>query len=78
MKKYEKVGKSMKKYEKVGKASKFPGSWEKKLWNLKPSYPVVITTCVRYLGPPGRSTSQILGTFSRFSETFLADREGGS
>ena len=38
---------------------------------------VVIITWVRYLGPPGRSTSQILGTFSRFSETFLAEREGG-
>ena len=40
-------------------------------------YPVVIITCVHYLGPPGPSTSQILGTFSRFSETFLAEREGG-
>ncbi len=34
-------------------------------------YPVVIITCVHYLGPPGPSTSQILGTFSRFSEDFL-------
>ncbi len=41
------------------------------------NYPVVIITCVHYLGPPGPSTSQILGTFSRFSETFLAERERG-
>ena len=41
-------------------------------------YPVVIINWVHYLGPPGPSTSQILGTFSRFSETFLAEREGGS
>ncbi len=34
-------------------------------------YPVVIITCVHYLGPPGPSTSQILGTFARFSEDFL-------
>ena len=34
-------------------------------------YPVVIITCVHYLGPPGPSTSQILGTFPRFSEDFL-------
>ena len=34
-------------------------------------YPVVIIPCVHYLGPPGPSTSQILGTFSRFSEDFL-------
>ncbi len=34
-------------------------------------YPVVIITCVHYLGPPGPSTFQILGTFSRFSEDFL-------
>ena len=43
--------------------------------------PVAIITCVHYLGPPGPSTSQILGTFSRFSEDFLGrDREpyGGS
>jgi hypothetical protein len=38
-------------------------------------YPVVIITWDDYLGPPGPSTSQILGTFSRFSETFLAERE---
>ena len=31
-------------------------------------YPVVIIIWVHYLGPPGLSTSQILGTFSRFSE----------
>ena len=31
-------------------------------------YPVVIITWDDYLGPPGPSTSQILGTFSRFSE----------
>ena len=31
------------------------------------------------LGPPGPSTSSILGTFSRFSEAFLAERaRGGS
>ncbi len=41
------------------------------------SYPGVIITWVHYLGPPGHSTSQILGTFSRFSETFLAERERG-
>ena len=42
-------------------------------------YPVVIINWVHYLGPPGPPTSQILGTFSRFSETFLAEREvGGS
>ena len=34
-------------------------------------YPVVIINWVHYLGPPGSSTSQILGTFSRFSEDFL-------
>ena len=28
-------------------------------------YQVVIITCVHYLGPPGLSPSQILGTFSR-------------
>ena len=44
---------------------------------VKPACPVVVITCVRYLGPPGPSPSQILGTFSRFSETFLAEREGG-
>ena len=38
-------------------------------------YPVVIITWDDYLGPPGPSTSQILGTLSRFSETFLAERE---
>ncbi len=42
---------------------------------LVPCYPVVIINRVHYLGPPGLSTSQILGTFSRFSETFLAERE---
>ena len=42
---------------------------------LRYSYPVVITTWVRDLGPPGSSTSQILGTFSGFSETLLAERE---
>ncbi len=41
------------------------------------SYPVVITTWVHYLGSSGPSTSQILDAFSRFSETFLAEREGG-
>ena len=35
------------------------------------SYPVVIISCVHYLGPPGPSPSQILETFSRFSEDFL-------
>ena len=40
------------------------------------SYPVVVITWVHDLGPPGPSTSQILGTFSRFSETFLAERQG--
>ncbi len=44
---------------------------------VKPACPVVVITCVRYLGPPGPSPSQILGTFSRISETFLAVREGG-
>ncbi len=34
-------------------------------------YPVVIITWVHYLGPPGPSTSQILGTTSRFSEDCL-------
>ena len=34
-------------------------------------YPVVIINWVHYLGPPGPSTSQILGTFSTFSEDFL-------
>ncbi len=34
-------------------------------------YPVVIITWEDYLGPPGSSTSQILGTFSRFSGDFL-------
>ena len=32
---------------------------------------------VHYLGPPGPSTSQILGTFSRFSEDFLGRERGG-
>ncbi len=45
---------------------------------LVPCYPVVIINLVHYLGPPGSSTSQILGAFSRFSEAFLAEREGGS
>ena len=40
-------------------------------------YPVVVITWVRCLGPPGPSTSQILGTFSRFSGNFLAERERG-
>ena len=40
------------------------------------NFPVVIINWVHYLGPPGPPTSQILGTFSRFSETFLAEREG--
>ena len=35
------------------------------------SYPVVIIICVHYLGPPGSSASQILGTFSMFSEDCL-------
>ncbi len=35
------------------------------------NYPVVIITCIHYLGPPGPSPSQILGTSSRFSEDFL-------
>ena len=34
-------------------------------------YPVVIITWAHYLGPPGPSTSQILGTFLRFSEDYL-------
>ncbi len=38
------------------------------------SDPVVIITWVHYLGPPGLSTSQILGTFSRFSEDRLGIR----
>ena len=42
------------------------------------NYPVVVINWVHYLGPPGPSTSQILGTFSRFSETLLAERGGGS
>jgi hypothetical protein len=33
---------------------------------------VAIITWVHYLGPPGPSPSQILGTSSRFSEDFLA------
>ncbi len=41
-------------------------------------YPVVIINWVQYLGPPGPSPSQILGTFSRFSEDFLGrERERG-
>ena len=39
------------------------------------SYPVVIINWVHCLGSPGSSTSQILGTFARFSETVLAERE---
>ncbi len=39
------------------------------------TYPVVIITWAHYPGPPELSTSQIVGTFSRFSETFLAGRE---
>ncbi len=35
------------------------------------AYPVVIMNWAHYLGPPGPSTSQILGTFSRFSDDFL-------
>ena len=38
---------------------------------VKPACPVVVITCVRYLGPPGPSPSQILGTFSGFSGDFL-------
>ena len=53
----------------------FQESWSR--IDLGIPYPVVIITCVHYLGPPGPSTSQILGTFSRFSGTFLAEREGG-
>ena len=37
-----------------------------------------VSNNAHHLGPPGPSTSQILGTFSRFSETFLAEREEGS
>ena len=44
---------------------------------LVPCYPVVIINRVHYLGPPGSSTSLILGTFSRFSETVLTERERG-
>ena len=45
---------------------------------LVPRYPVVIINRVHYLGPPVPSTSQILGTFSRFSEDFLGiERRGG-
>ena len=42
--------------------------------------PVVMITWVYYLGPPGHSTSQILGTFTRFSEGFLGRErsQGGS
>jgi hypothetical protein len=32
---------------------------------------------VQYLGPPGPSPSQILGTSSRFSEDFLGRERGG-
>ena len=54
------------------------GSLDAKLDRLRSQrYPVVIINCVHYLGPPGPSPSQILGTFSRFSETFLAKRERG-
>ena len=52
----------------------FQESWSR--IDLGIPYPVVIIICVHYLGPPGHSTSQILGTFSRFSGTFLAEREG--
>ncbi len=47
---------------------------------VKPACPVVVITCVRYLGPPGPSPSQILGTFSRFSEDCLWQRpyQGGA
>ena len=45
---------------------------------LVPCYPVVIINWVHYLGPPVPSTSQILGTFSRFSEDFFGrERERG-
>ena len=44
---------------------------------LQSPYPVVIITCVHYLGPPVPSTSQILGTSSRFSEDFLGRERGG-
>ena len=45
------------------------------------TYPVVVITWVHYLGPPGPSTSQILGASSRFSEDLLGrerDPQGGS
>ncbi len=35
------------------------------------AYPTVIITWAHYLGPPGSSISQILRTFSRFSEDCL-------
>ena len=54
----------------------FQESWSR--IDLGIPYPVVIITCVHNLGAPGPSTSQILGTFSRFSETSLAEREGGA
>ena len=41
------------------------------------AYPVVIINWVHYLGPPVPSTSQILVTFSRFSEDFLGRERGG-
>ena len=44
---------------------------------LVPCYPVVIINRVHYLGLPGPSTSQILGTFSRFSGDFLGRERGG-
>ena len=40
------------------------------------AYSVVIIKWARYLGPPGPSTSQILGTCSRFSEDFLGRERG--
>ena len=46
--------------------------------NQGPVQSTPVSNNAHHLGPPGPSTSQILGTFSRFSETFLAEREGGS
>ena len=56
------------------KSIKAPRFRSQRPWMVS-RYPGVIITRAHYLGPPGPSTSQILGTSSRFSEDCPWQRE---
>ena len=57
------------------KSIKAPRFRSQRPWMVS-RYPGVIITRAHYLGPPGPSTSQILGTLSKFPEDFLGRERG--